>query len=531
MTLSLSSQFKTRFFTSLLFLTAVSAQLLSFDAQAQIKDVPVEIAPVTAPFPMAELTRPQFPDQVFDIRDFGARAESNFKNTDAIHRAIEAAHAAGGGKVLIPKGEWLTGPIHLKSNINLHIAEGAVVLFSEDLEDYLPVVIQRHEGVEAYNYSPMIYAFEVENVAVTGKGTLDGQGDHWWKWFYEHGVPPRAVASKVPLSRRDFGKGSGMEGMRPNFIVFWKSENLLVEGITMIDSPMWNVHFIYSSKIIVRDVTINSLRAPNGDGIVIDSSTDMLIEYNHFQTGDDAVVLKSGLNEDGLAINIPTENIVIRNFEALNVRTGSGGVVFGSETSGGIKNIYVHDAYFDGSDRGIRFKTERGRGNVIENIYIHDVVMKNITYQAINFNTFYTGPGATGPSPLVRNIHIRDVHIDGVPVAIELIGLPEKWLENITLENITVASSDKGARITRVKNLTLRNVEINSTERAMIAEDVYELTLDNVRLKDNSKQAPLLFTGRHTGAVFTSNFPLKLMEFADGLSKDIVREKPAEQAW
>lgn len=503
-------------------------------APVYASEVPYEIAPIKAPFDMPQLERPVFPDRIFNIRDFGAiemDEDSSFKNTDIIHNTIQTAYRAGGGKVLIPNGRWLTGPIHLMSNINLHIEEGAVVIFTTDREDYLPVVRQRHEGVEAYNYSPLIYAFELNNVAVTGKGRLDAQGEHWWKWYRQYGAPPRAIASKAPLSRRDFGKGSGMEGMRPNFLVFWKCENVLVEGITLDDSPMWNVHLIYTNNAIVRDVTVNSLDAPNGDGVVIDSSRDVLVEYNHFETGDDAVVLKSGLNEDGLKINIPTENVVIRNFEAIDVRTGSGGVVFGSESSGGIRNVYVHDAYFEGSDRGIRFKTERGRGNVIENIYIRDIRMKNLTYEAINVNTFYTGPGRVGPSPLIRNVHIRDIHIDGVPTAIALIGLPEKWLENFILENITVVNAEHGARIDRVKNLTLRNVNISSHSRAMIATNVYEFAFQTVRLHNNVSDLPLLLKGEFTGAVFLGDYPVGNIEFGTGVSEEIIVTEPQIQAW
>ncbi|SMO94178.1 glycosyl hydrolase family 28 protein [Gracilimonas mengyeensis] len=523
--------------------TKVPAIVLSFmlalfaitiNTQAQVADKTEDIAPINAPFEMEQLDRSSIPDRTYDIRDFGAvpmSEDEDFKNTGAFHRAIETAAADGGGRILVPKGKWFTGPIHLKSNLNLHLADGAEIVFSEDKQDYLPVVRQRHEGVEAYNYSPMIYAYKVNNVSITGKGVLNAQGDHWWEWFEEHGAPPRASATKVPLSRRDWGKGAGHEGMRPSFVVFWKSEDILIEDITLNDSPMWNLHMIYSKRIIIRGVTINSLQAPNGDGVVLDSSSEVLVEYNHFETGDDAVVLKSGLNEEALEINIPTENVVVRNFEARKVRTGSGGVVFGSETSGGIRNVYVHNALFDGSDRGIRFKTERGRGNVVENIYIHDVIMRNITYQAINFNTFYTGPEATGPSPLLRNISIKDVEIDGVPIAIELVGLPEKWIENITLENITVKNSEQGARITRVKNMTMKNVEIHSEQRAMIVEDAYELFLDSVTLEDQVDEKPLLFTGRHTGAIFTDDFPLDQMEFSDGLTEEIVMEAPAEQAW
>ncbi|MCW9706592.1 glycosyl hydrolase family 28 protein [Fodinibius salsisoli] len=493
----------------------------------QGQQVPQEIAPIDAPFEVADLQRPSIPDQTFDIRDYGAqqmKGDDSFKNTAAIHRAIEAAHQAGGGRVLIPEGDWLSGPIHLMSNINLHVAEGATVYFSEDKEDYLPVVRQRYEGVEAYNYSPMIYAYKLNNVAVTGKGTFDGQGDHWWEWAEGKDFGDRTEVTKVPLSRRNYGKGAGLEGMRPHFMIFWKSENILMEGITLKDSPMWNVHLLYSNKAIVRDVTVNSLRAPNGDGVVLDSASDVLVEYNHFQTGDDAVVLKSGVNEEALKIDIPTQNIVVRNFEARNVRTGSGGIVFGSETSGGIKNVYVHDAHFEGTDRGIRFKTERGRGNVIENIYVRDITMKDVESQAINFNSYYSGPGITGPAPAIRNIDIRNIQIDGVPEPIELVGLPEKWLENITLENVSVVNAEKGARITRVKNLKLHNVSISSGERALVVDDVYELNLQNVTLNDKAEGTPVFVEGEYSGAVSLGNISEEQVELADETSDNVIVE-------
>lgn len=497
------------------------------DGWAQKMTVPQKIAPIEAPFEMAELSRPAFPDTTFDIRDYGARPvaeDESFKNTDAIHRAIKAAHRAGGGRVLIPKGTWLTGPIHLMSNINLHVSDGATLLFSTDKQDYLPVVRQRHEGVEAYNYSPMIYAFKLKNIAVTGQGTLDGQGDHWWKWAEGKEYGDRTKVTKVPLSRRMYGKGAGLEGMRPNFLIFWKSENILVEGITLKDTPMWNIHLVYSKKAIVRDVTVNSLRAPNGDGVVLDSASDVLVEYNHFQTGDDAVVLKSGVNEEGLRIDKPTQNIVVRNFVARNVRTGSGGIVFGSETSGGIRNVYVHDAHFEGTDRGIRFKTERGRGNIIEDIYIRDITMKDIDSQAINFNTYYSGPGLTGPAPLIRDIHIQNIRIDGVPEPIELVGLPEKWLENITLQNVQVVNAEQGAHITRVKNLTLKNVDISSEERAMVVTDSYELTLRDVDLTDRAEGPPVLIRGKYSGAIWPGNLAREQIQLGEQLSEKIIRE-------
>lgn len=516
--------------TRSLIAATVCLLILATASLGQITEVPEDIAPIDAPFPMPQLQRPSFPSETFDIRDYGAQEmgeNSDVKITDAVHRAIAAASENGGGTVLIPAGKWLTGPIHFRSNIHLLLAKGAEVYFSTDKNDYLPVVHYRHEGVETFNYSPLIYVSEAKNVAITGQGTLNAQGEHWWRWGRSQ---PRAIATKVPLSLRHFGKGAGMEGMRPNFIVFWKCEDILVEGITLNDSPMWNVHLLYSRRAIVRDVKINSLQAPNGDGVVVDSSQDVLVEYNHFKTGDDAVVIKSGFNEEGLQINIPTQNVVVRNYEARDVRTGSGGIVFGSETSGGIKNIYVHDAYFEGSDRGIRFKSERGRGNVVENIFIRDIRMKDINQQAINVNTFYTGPTARGPAPLFRNIDIRNVQIDGVPEAITLIGLPEKWLENFTLTNVTVKNARVGARFTRVKNLILNQVQIESQQRAMVATDVYELTLNDVTLKDQAEGDPLLLEGQYTGEVTLGDYPTDEVEFGDGLTPAILAA-PEPQQW
>ena len=515
-----------RAFIGLLILSGIQAEA----QQNHYDAVPTEIASVNAPFEMPEFSRPVFPERTFDIRNFGAQEKGtqNTKCTQAIHEAIDAAAASGGGKVLIPEGNWLTGPVHLRSNINLHFEEGAVLFFSEDKEDYLPVVLHRYEGVEAYNYSSLIYAKNVKNVAITGKGILEGQGQHWLEWGT---VQPRAEATQVPLSRRkNFGKGAGKEGMRPSFVVFWESEDIFIEGITLRESPMWNIHLIYSNHIVVRDITINSVKSHNGDGIVLDSSSDALLEYNHLSTGDDAIVLKSGFNEEGLEINIPTENVVIRNYYAYDVRTGSGGVVFGSETSGGIRNIYVHDALFEKCDRGIRFKTARGRGNITENIIIRDVQMKNIKYEAINFNTAYTGAGI-GPSPLVRNIDIRNVKIDGVPNAIVLNGLPEKWLENIYMENISAVNAKEGIRLARAKSLVMKDIYIESEARAMIADDVYEVKFENVVLKDKTGGKPVLLKGRYSGAIVAPDLSEKDIEFEEGADKDILMEHLPSASW
>jgi len=514
--------------TTVLGLGTAAVTLLSGRAalagQKTIPEIPVSIAPVKAPFEMPQLRRPSFPDATFDIRDYGAVQckwddDEKHKSTEAIHRAIIACHEGGGGKVLIPKGDWLTGAIDLKSNVNLHIAEGAVVHFSNDLADYLPVVHVRCEGVEAYNYSPLIYAPHVENIAITGRGTLHGHGRWWWRWARNNDKGNRVEASKVPLEERSYAKGGGREGMRPTFIVPWKARNVLIEGITLKESPMWNVHPVYSENIIVRGITVHSLESPNGDGIVPDSCKNVLIEYNHLETGDDAVVIKSGLNEDGLKIGIASENIVVRNFTARDVRTGSGGIVFGSETSGGIRNVYVTDGYFDGCDRGIRFKTTRGRGNVIENIYVENVEMKNIQAQAINFNSYYERD-AIGKSPLFRNVYISNVRVDGAQTAIEMIGLPEKWLENINVRNARFENVDNGAIARRVKELTLEDVSIESKGRPIVFDDVFEATIKNTNL--SGQRPPLLIGGSESGAITIEGLNRDDVECADDVPSGAV---------
>ena len=513
---------------TILKLATVTGTLLSGGTaladQKTIAELPVAIAPIKAPFEMPQLKRPSFGDRTFDIRDYGAvqckwQDDMKHKSTEAIRKAIAACHKAGGGKVFIPRGDWLTGAIHLKSNVNLHVAEGAVVHFSNDLADYLPVVHVRCEGVEAYNYSPLIYAPHVENIAITGRGTLHGHGRWWWRWAKDNDRGDRVEETKVPLEERRYGKGGGREGMRPTFIVPWKAKNILIEGITLEESPMWNVHPVYSENIIVRGITVHSLESPNGDGIVPDSCKNVLIEYNHLETGDDAVVIKSGLNEDGLKIGIASENIVVRNFTARDVRTGSGGIVFGSETSGGIRNVYVHDAYFDGCDRGIRFKTTRGRGNVIENIYIEKVEMKNIESQAINFNSYYERE-ATGKSPLFRNVYINDVRVNGAHTAIEMIGLPEKWLENINVKNAVFENVENGAIAHRVKELALEDVSITSNGRPISLDDVFEATIKNVKL--SGQRPPLLVAGSESGAIAVEGLDPDHVECAENVPRGAV---------
>jgi polygalacturonase len=475
-------------------------------------DVPYEIAPIQAPFEMPQLKRPMFADRTFNIVDYGAKGDGTTINTEAFRKAITACNSAGGGKVLVPAGKWLTGAIHLKSNVHLYLAEGAIVYFPSDLELYLPVVHDRIMGVECYNYSPFIYAPHAENIAITGKGTLEADGYWWYQWAQEHrhGTrqgDSREVAAKDLLSERKYGKGAGIEGLRPSFIVPWKAKNVLIEGITLRNIPLWAIRAVYTENIIVRDINVWGVAGRHGlekvsrnnAGICLDSCKNGLIEYVHVETTDDAIVVRSGLNEDGLKINIPSENIVVRHYKATDIDTGSGGIVFGSETSGGVRNVYVHDAVYERSDRGIRFKSTRGRGNVVENIWIDNIRMHDIHMYAISFNTSY--PGAVrGPAPLFRNIHIKNVEIDQAANGIVMGGLPEMWLENYTFKNIKITNARTGVEMSNVRNLSMENVEVQSTKGPAVS-------LNNCRYivfkdtKFQGQEGPLRIRGSQTDVV------------------------------
>nr|HMQ45218.1 glycoside hydrolase family 28 protein [Mariniflexile sp.] len=297
----------------------------------------------------------EFPDNTFNILDFGAIADGETNNSEAIKKAIATCSEAGGGKVLIPSGRFLTGPIHLKSNINLHLEEGAEVLFSKNSKDYLPVVHTSYEGQELMNYSPLIYAYKQNNIAVTGKGTFNGQASNtnWWPWCgaerYGHlkDMPQQKDAhnlprlwemaeNNTPVSERIFGEG---HQLRPLFIQPFECENVLIEGVTFTNAPFWVIHPIKCNYVRVEGVTVSS-HGPNNDGCDPEYSKNVHINNCTFDTGDDCIAIKSGRNNDGRRVNIPSENIVVEN---CNMKDGHGGVVMGSEISAGVRNVFVRN--------------------------------------------------------------------------------------------------------------------------------------------------------------------------------------------
>jgi polygalacturonase len=391
------------------------------------------------PFDMPPLVAPVFAPRVFDIRKFGAGAGAQTSSAQAIAAAIAACSGSGGGRVLVPAGVWLTGPIHLKSNVELHLDDGAELRFSQRFEDYLPPVFMQRGGVRCYGYSPLIYARGCNNIAVTGRGKLNGQGEAWWPWKSRQPGMTRlfkAGAAGVPVEQRVFA--SEDEGVRPPFIQPIECRNVLLEGFTLTSGPSWNIHPVCCENVIVRGVSVIT-HGPNNDGIDPDSCRNVLIEDCVLDTGDDCICLKAGRDEDGWAVGKPCENVVIRR---CRTQRGHGGVVFGSEMSAGIRNVFVHDCRFEGTDIGLRFKSLPGRGGYVENVWCQDIEMDSIRSAAIHMTFRYSKPdSASAAQPRFRNIQIRHVTCAKAKQAAVILGLPANRISDVLIEDVRIAAS------------------------------------------------------------------------------------------
>jgi len=426
---------------------------------------------------MPAVKEPSFPDRGFDTRDYGAIGDGVAMNTKAIADAIDACNAAGGGRVIIPAGKWLTGPIHLKSNVNLRLEKDAEVHFSTNYSDYLPVVFTRFEGTECYNYSPLIYAKDCNNIAVTGPGKLDGHGQAWWHWFdLQDDANKRLLKMErdsVPVSERIFGIENGL---RPSFLQPVNCRNVLLEDFTITNGPMWTIHPLYCEDTIIRNVSMIT-EGHNGDGIDPDSCRNMIIENCCFSTEDDAVAIKSGRDSDGWRVAKPSENIIIRNCKSQGGTWG--GISIGSEISGDARNIFIHNCDFDGPNMGFFLKSRIGRGGIMENVWIQDIKINQVRNE-VAYVTMYYWCGETPVSkklPAFRNIHFKNLTCKKAKDAMKIEGLPEKFIENMSLENIEI-SAENGLTINNVKNLRLTNVNINPGKGpAILLKDARNVTI------------------------------------------------------
>ncbi len=425
---------------------------------------------------LRRIKAPVFPKRDFEITKFGAVAGGQTDCTEAIRKAIAACSKAGGGRVVVPPGEFLTAAIHLKSNVNLHVSAGATLKFSQDPKQYLPLVFTRWEGVELMNYSPFIYAFEQRNIAVTGTGTLDGQADeaHWWPWkgrtrktetqdkarnaLFEMGE------KNVPVSERVFGEG---HYLRPNFIQPYRCQNVLIEGVTIKNSPMWEVHPVLCRNVIVQGVRIDT-HGPNNDGCDPESCTDVLIKDCYFDTGDDCIAIKSGRNGDGRRVNVPTENVIIQNCE---MKDGHGGVTIGSEISGSVRNVFAENCKMDSPhlERALRLKTNAVRGGTLENIHMRNVRIGQVSDAIVSVDFTYEEGAAGNFMPTVRKISVKDVQSTKSNYAVYLRGFEKAPITNLVIENCAFDNVARASVYEYAHDITLRGVRLNGATPLRIA--------------------------------------------------------------
>ena len=421
----------------------------------------------------AQITGPKFPDRHFEIGKFGAADDGASKCTESIHKAIRACSEAGGGHVVVPKGRFLTGAIHLESNVNLYLSEEATLLFSTDPKDYLPLVYTRFEGTECMNYSPFIYAFGKTNIGVSGPGMLDGQAGEtvWWPWAGKtrHGEKasgPTAEQDRkaivrmgdgnVPVEQRIFGEG---HYLRPNFVQPYRCKNVLLEGFSMKNSPMWELNPVLCSNLVVRKINIFS-HGPNNDGCDPESCDGVLIDGCTFSTGDDCIAVKSGRNTDGRRVNVPCQNVLIQN---CMMKDGHGGVSIGSEVSGGIRNIYTSNCEMSSPNlqRALRIKSNSYRGGVIENIVFHNVNVGQVAEAAIEVDFYYEeGPG--GPfNPIVKDVDVADVSCARSKYAIYMRGYPNDPISGVSISNSSFQNASEGTFFQDVNRVEFKNVVVN----------------------------------------------------------------------
>jgi polygalacturonase len=415
----------------------------------------------TVPSILARIQAPRFPDRDFKITDFGAVEGGKANCKPAFDKAIAACNEAGGGRVVVPAGEWfVAGPIHLKSGVNLHTAKGAVVRFSTKPADYLPVVLTRFESNEVMNFSPLIYAHNQSDIAVTGEGTFDGQAGKktWWDWKSSGGKDSDALRkmgdSNVPASNRRFGAG---HRLRPNFVQPYGCRNVLIEGVTFINSPMWIVNPVICQNVTVRGVTVRS-HGPNNDGCDPDSCRDVLIEKCTFDTGDDCIAIKSGRNADGRRINVPSENIIVRDCQ---MKDGHGGVVLGSEMSGGIRNVFVENCEMDSPNllRAIRLKSNSSRGGYLENLFVRNVKVAQVKEAVVRINLQYDKDRGDH-YPKVGNIELQKISSLKSRRPFYFVGLPNARITNVLVEDCTFQNAAQPSVFEYTDDIRLSNFRL-----------------------------------------------------------------------
>lgn len=515
-------------------------------AKADVAAYEYEYLYKNLPFEMPRVYKPVFPNNEVSVVDFGGIGDGLVKNTEAFKKAMEALAKKGGGKLIVPSGVWYTGPITFESNVNLHLTGGAVILFSSDYSDY-PLVETSFEGLETRRCESPLNARFKENIAITGNGSINGNGDAWrpvkkgkmtanqWKKLLDSGGVLNAkkdywFPSQSALDaheRADMNVVRGVETdadwvairdyLRPVLLSFRNCKNVLLEGVAFENSPAWNLHPNMCENVIIDNITVrNPWYSQNGDGLDLESCKNALVVNTRFDVGDDAICIKSGKDLDGRRRGMPCENVIVDNCVVYH---GHGGFVVGSEMSGGARNISVSNCQFLGTDVGLRFKSTRGRGGVVENIYITNINMTAIPTEPLLFDLYYGGksaveeledgdqkggeekiPAVTEETPAFRNIFIKDLTCAGARRAMFFNGLPEMNIENINVENVTI-SATYGVELAESNGVNLKNINVRVEKGpALNLKNVQNLELNNFNFEGATTEG-LLVTGRRSAKI------------------------------
>lgn len=488
-------------------LLSIGAILCSFSAcQPSCQESEFDAYYADVPFETTPVVRPVFPDYTVSVVDFGAVGDGVANDTEAINEAIAEVSRHGGGKVLIPAGIWFVGPVELKSGVNLHAERNALIIFDSDPEVY-PIVETSFEGLDTRRCTSPIWARDAHDIALTGEGIYDGSGDSWRfvrrekvtesQWIELLATPDCYVDGDLWYPSREsyeghricdaFNNPQGLEReeqweairhwLRPVMVSFINCSNVLVENVTLRNSPAWMLHPLMCENVIIKGVKIfNPWYSQNGDALDLESCNRALVADCLFDAGDDGICIKSGKDSDGRRRGMPCSDVVVRNTQVLH---GHGGFVVGSEMSGGVNNVYVENCTFTGTDVGLRFKSTRGRGGVVKNIYIENINMCDIPTDALTFNLYYSGKSAseekglsapivdilpvTEETPEFRDIYIKNVKCRNAGRAIYFHGLPEMPVRNIVIEDINITAKEGGS-FAYTDSLVLRNVAVMQSE-------------------------------------------------------------------
>lgn len=524
------------------------------------------------PFKMSAISISKFPNKVFNIKQFGAVGDGMTVNTEAFAKAIDACSKAGGGKVIVPAGMWLTGPIHFKNNVNLHLEIGSHIQFTKNYDDY-PLVQSNWEGVDQYRCTSPISGNNLKNIAITGDGIIDGSGEVWrmvkknkltsnqWKELLASGGVVDAKGdtwypTKESKEYLDFAAKLKKEGktltredaekykiyFRPVLLSFVECKNVWLDGVTFQNSPAWNLHPLLCENVLVTNLNVrNPWYSQNGDGIDVDACKNVLIYNSKFDVGDDAICMKSGKDAEGRKRGRAAENIVIQD---CIVYHGHGGFTIGSEMSGGVRNIKVDNCNFIGTDIGLRFKSTRGRGGIVENIWVSNIYMKDIPTDALSFNMYYGGFSPTDDkpadekskeakavevndgTPIFRNIYMKNIYCDGAKDAIVIQGLPEMSIKAIEVENC-VMKADRGISIFDADGIKISSTKIISKSPVVRINQSKNVFFDNfepvgsgslIKL-DGAKTSSIVFQGKNSSELKTKT------QFGDGVPQSAVITK------